>query len=90
MQDCTRTYGGGIRPLRITRLTPTEFDAEPGDLIDSPPSFAPFDDGLHTLSACGDVTLIDAKRIDRSLRRLIVGAGYFGRRLLSGSSIRAD
>jgi hypothetical protein len=86
MQDCTHTYGGGIRPLRITRLTPTAFDAEAGGLIASPPGFAPFDDGLHTLSACGDVTLIDAKRIDRSLRGLLVGAGYQARRLFSAPS----
>ena len=89
MQDCTRTYGGGIRPLRITRLTPTAFDAEPGGLIASPLGFAPFDDGLHTLSACGDVTLIDSKRIDRSLHSLFIHARFYGRRLFSGSSTLA-
>lgn len=65
-QDCTRTYGGAIRPLTITRLTTDRFEAEAGGALLAPPGAAPFVDGLHTLSACGPVTLIDAKRIDRT------------------------
>lgn len=81
MQDCTRTYGGAIRPLRITRLTTTAFEAEAKAAIRAPASFAPFVDGLHTLSACGDLTLIDAKRIDRSLQGLRIDAARHLRRL---------
>jgi hypothetical protein len=33
---------------------------------------ADYPDGLHTFSACGDLTLIDVKRIDRSFGRHIV------------------
>jgi hypothetical protein len=62
MQDCSRTYGGAIRPLRIDRLTFQIFEAEAGQAILAPAAFAPFDSGLHTLSALGDRTLIDVKR----------------------------
>lgn len=81
MQDCSDTYGGAIRPLHITRLTPTAFEAEAEPPIRAPDEFAPFNEGLHTLSACGDITLIDAKRIDRSLRGLSIDAARHLRRL---------
>jgi hypothetical protein len=86
MQDCSRTYGGAIRPLRITRLTPAAFEAEPAPAIRAPGSFAPFVDGLHTLSACGDLTLIDAKRIDRSPRGVAIDAVRRARRLFSAAA----
>ena len=62
MQDCTRTYGGAIRPLTVTTLTPDAFEAVAGDAIGAPPSFGAYVEGLHTLSAAGPVTLLDAKR----------------------------
>lgn len=67
VQDCTRTYGGGIRELTILKLDPARFEAEASSPIGSPPGAAPYLQGLHTLSACGPVTLFDVKRIDRSL-----------------------
>jgi len=81
VQDCSRTYGGALRLLRIDRLTPDIFEAELGEAMVAPRSAAPYLDGLHTLSACGDVTLIDVKRIDRSLGGLLIDAG----RLLRGA-----
>jgi len=72
MQDCTRTYGGGIRPLYISRLHPDAFEAESGEILSAPTEFTPYTDGLHTLSACGEVTLIDCKRSQRSIRRLAI------------------
>jgi len=74
-QDCTKTYGGAIRPLRISQLTVDTFAAAPGEPIHAPRSASPRLDGLHTLSAAGDVTLIDVKRIDRSPRGLLIDAG---------------
>lgn len=62
VQDCTRTYGGGVRMLTIVRLSPTLFAAETGSPLQPPAGIAPFDKGMHTLSAAGDVTLIDVKR----------------------------
>jgi len=67
MQDCTRTYGGGLRPLTIVRLDTGRFEAEAGPPLELPPSVGAYAHGLHTLSACGPVTLFDVKRIDRSL-----------------------
>jgi len=61
VQDCRSTYGGAIRPLRVTTLTPDRIEMAAGEAIIAPASFAPFTEGLHTLSAAGDVTLIDAK-----------------------------
>jgi hypothetical protein len=72
MQDCRHTYGGAIRPLTVHRLTPDSFEAEAGAAIVAPPSFAPFDAGLHTLSAMGDATLVDVKRRLLSPRSLAV------------------
>ena len=75
VQDCTASYGGALRLLTITRLTPTAFAAEAGPPIVSPPAARPFTDGLHTLSACGDVTLVDAKWLDPSPAGLLVDIG---------------
>jgi len=73
-QDCARTYGGAIRLLRIYGLSPERFEAEAGPAIAPPATAAPYVDGLHTLSACGDLTLVDVKRIDRSPGGLAIGA----------------
>lgn len=60
-QNCSRTYGGGITLNRVLRLTPEEFAEEPAASIEPLPD-GPFPDGLHTISAVGDMTLIDGKR----------------------------
>jgi len=70
MQDCRRTYGGAIRTLRVTTLTPDRFEAEADAPITPLPAFGKLTDGLHTLSAAGPVTLIDAKRFEVSPRSL--------------------
>lgn len=65
-QDCARTYGGALR-LVSTALplsTPPAFTR--GPRLVPPPGYAPFVNGLHTLSAAGDVTLFDVKRISRN------------------------
>lgn len=74
VQDCSRTYGGAIRLLRIDELTPDRFHAEAGPPLAAPASAGPFRDGLHTFASCGPVTLIDVKRIDRSPRGLAIDA----------------
>ncbi len=67
VQDSSGGYGGAVRLLRFTHLSPERVEIEAGserltgDLV-SPTHTA----GLHTLSACGELTLIDVKRIDRS------------------------
>jgi hypothetical protein len=72
MQDCRRTYGGAIRLLHVHRLTTAAFEAEAGAVVAAPAGFAPYVEGLHTMSACGPVTLVDAKYIDRSLQGLAI------------------
>ena len=67
VQDSRSGYGGATRLLRFLRLTPERvvIDAmEPaftGDLASDTHTA-----GLHTLSGCGEFSLIDVKRIDRS------------------------
>jgi hypothetical protein len=78
-QDCRRTYGGAIRPLYIHRLSPDRFEAEAGAAITAPAKLAPFDAGLHTLSAMGMATLVDVKHRLLSPRSLAV----LGKRELS-------
>ena len=75
VQDCTRTYGGAVRPLAIHRLDPDGFEAEPGNPIRAPAMFAPYDEGLHTISAMGERTLVDVKHRLLSPRSLMVLAG---------------
>lgn len=72
VQDCTRSYGGAVRLLHVHRLTPDCFEAEAQGLVAPPPQAGAYRDGLHTLSACGAVTLVDVKRIDRSPRGLLI------------------
>jgi hypothetical protein len=67
-QDCSRTYGGRIVINRVTKLTPTEFEEQPAAVIE-PYVDGPYPEGVHTVAAVGDVTIIDGKR-----RRLIPGA----------------
>lgn len=70
VQDCSGTYGGAIRFLRFTTLTPSRITVRhddtrlTGDLVS-----ISHRDGCHTLSRCGNVTLIDTKRIVRSWGR---------------------
>lgn len=67
VQDCKRTYGGALRVLKILELSPHRFEAEASAPLLAPLSLGAYRDGLHTLSACGPVTLFDVKRVDRGL-----------------------
>jgi len=82
VQDCSRTYGGAIRPLLIQLLTPDRFEAEAGAPIRAPAGFAPYVEGLHTLSSAGPVTLIDVKRTELSAHGLSIEAMREARKLL--------
>ncbi len=84
VQDCSRTYGGAIRFLRFTTLQPDRVVVEhlaahlTGDLVSSTHR-----DGLHTFSSCGRLTLLDTKRVTRSLARYGVDLTRRMRRLVS-------
>lgn len=60
-QDYSKTTGGRIVLNRVTRLTPTEFKEDQVGFVE-PYINSPFSDGLHTISAVGNCTLIDSKR----------------------------
>lgn len=68
-QDCRKAYGDAITLLRIDTLSETAFAATPVTHLLPDGIHWAYADGLHTLSACGDVTLIDLKRVDYSRRR---------------------
>lgn len=60
-QNCTTCYGGSVVINRIVALTHYTFEECPVREV-RPLSASPFPAGLHTLSAFGAWTLIDAKR----------------------------
>lgn len=64
-QDCSRTYGGALRMLEMPLASLSAPLLSCGALLQAPFSAAPYLEGLHTLSAAGDMTLIDCKRILR-------------------------
>lgn len=74
-QDCSVTYGGQVVLNRIVRLTPTAFEEEPIVSIE-PDRNSHYRDGLHTISAAGDVTLVDGKRRVFSFRAFIYTVRY--------------
>ncbi|MEO6005635.1 MAG: glycosyl hydrolase family 43 [Opitutus sp.] len=73
VQDCRDTYGGRLRLLRFSVLEIDHVIVEHlpvslgGELVSET-----HQEGFHTLSQCGDSTLIDVKRISRSRRRHMV------------------
>ena len=81
VQDCSQTYGGGLRLLAIDRLTPELFFAEPGTALALPANIWPYDKGMHTIAAAGAVTLIDVKRTKLALHGLAIEARRETRRL---------
>lgn len=70
VQDSSTGYGGATRLLRFPVLTPERVVIEAGaerltgDLVSDSHTA-----GLHTLSGCDGLTLVDVKRIDRSRGR---------------------
>jgi hypothetical protein len=59
-QDCTKRYGWRLAINHVSRLTPNQFEETPLRWI-GPLSESPYPHGFHTLAACGDLTLVDAK-----------------------------
>ena len=70
VQDCSLTYGGAVRFARFARLEPGHITIGyscaqlTGDLFS-----ATHHDGCHTLAKCGDLTLVDVKRVARTWQR---------------------
>jgi hypothetical protein len=60
-QDCSSTYGARVTINRVLTLTPFEFREEEAATV-NPDLAGKYPKGLHTVSACGNKTLIDGKR----------------------------
>lgn len=60
-QDGSNSYGGSIAINRVDRLTPTAFSEDVVATL-HPPRDGPYRDGIHTISAVGDRTVIDGRR----------------------------
>jgi hypothetical protein len=60
-QDCSSSYGGRVVINRVLKLTPTEFREEPAATVGPDPG-GPYPDGVHTVSAVGNMTVVDGKR----------------------------
>ena len=60
-QDCSNSYGGRIVINRVRELTPRTFKEEVAAVVE-PYADGPYPQGIHTLSAVGDMTLVDGKR----------------------------
>ncbi len=59
-QDCTLSYGKRVVINRVIDCTPTRFREEVAAVVGPQPDWTT-PHGLHTLAACGEHTLIDAK-----------------------------
>jgi hypothetical protein len=68
-QDCSRSYGGGVAIARVDELTPASYRETIVNRID-PSAFARYADGVHTVSFCGDVVVVDGKHVYPDLRKL--------------------
>ena len=68
VQDSKNTYGGQVNILKVLKLTPNNFEAIKIKTI-KPYFHKKFSDGLHTVSECENVTLIDCKKQDFSKSR---------------------
>jgi hypothetical protein len=60
-QDCSKVYGGRVVINEVVVLSPVEFEEKVASVVE-PDRNGPYPDGLHTLSAMGNKTLIDGKR----------------------------
>ena len=68
VQDSRKTYGGQVNIIKILELTPKNFKAIKIKSI-TPNFHNEFSDGLHTVSGCKNLTIIDCKRQDFSSSR---------------------
>ncbi len=70
-QDSSKTYGGRIVINEIVELTENTFEEKPVAYVEPSQLQGIYKDGLHTLSAAGNYTVIDAKRNLFTLRNLL-------------------
>ncbi|MGH9730012.1 MAG: glucosamine inositolphosphorylceramide transferase family protein [Candidatus Acidiferrales bacterium] len=78
-QDCSQVYGRRIVINEILALTPVDFEERVVAVVE-PCKNGPYPDGLHTLSAFGDLTLVDGKRQQFIWPAAVRSAGNLWRR----------
>lgn len=69
-QDCSKAYGWGIAINRVVEISPVSF-SEVTERWLHPDSRSPYPAGIHTLSAAGERTLVDGKRMAIQPKHLI-------------------
>lgn len=60
-QDCSRAYGWRVVLNKVVCLTPNKFEEEQAAVVELNQKEI-FSQGIHTLSAAGEMTLVDGKR----------------------------
>ena len=74
-QDCSKTYGGALAICVIERLTPTDFRERVINVVRPDPN-GPYPDGIHTLCALPDGSMIVDGKVHqfhvRNLRRALL------------------
>lgn len=72
VQDCSKTYGGGLQTLRITGLGQGRPHIENRGSFPLPKTrVGSHSQGMHTLSAAGKVSLVDFKKINYGITHKI-------------------
>jgi hypothetical protein len=89
-QDCSQTYGGSLMLNRVVSLTPDNFEEVPYRQIR--PVAGYYSDGIHTVAAAGEYTIVDGKKWHRGLAgngasRAISTIQKIRRRRVAGSFI---
>lgn len=88
VQDSIGGYGRAVRLIRFSHLDENRVEGHllpprlTGDLVSDV-----FGEGMHTLSACDDLTLIDVKRVDRSREKQLIDLQRRVRRLLGAPGV---
>lgn len=73
-QDCRHGYGAGLALYRVLQCSATQYCEEPVARF-APNPHGPCPDGLHTLNAWGELTLVDGKRWCFNLSKVLQRAG---------------
>jgi hypothetical protein len=81
MQDCVASYGAALNILRVDALTVDAFAATVVGRLTPEGLLEGYEDGLHTLSGDGDVTMVDVKMISRSPMAQLIKWQYKWRKL---------
>jgi hypothetical protein len=76
-QDCSKTYGGGLAIARIDLLTPAAYRETIVRRHDAR-ALGRWNDGIHTVSFCGDTVVVDGKHAYRDPRKFPSAAKKVG------------